>query len=301
MSKKVSVVIVTKNRENDLKQCLGSLLTQSSKLDQLVIVDNNSSDNTQEIAENLQKNSNFLIKYVLEKKVGYPTIYNRGLKEAKYDWVAFIDDDCVAEIDWFEKIKSRVSLSKAQDLIAILGFADTYQKNNVFSLVTNFFDYIWKEAGHFSGRVTDFEILDNKNIVYNKKLLLKNSLIFDETRVKEMNGASEDCDLGRQINSVSGKAFYDKKIIVSHKDPNNFLWFWKKYLASVRAYRSFSNKWQTEEYNPKKKNLILKNELQLFIAKNKLNYFNKLRFYFLVYLHVLLDYYFIFIDMIGMN
>lgn len=277
------------------------MLAQSVVLDQLVVVDNNSSDNTQEIIKNLQKNSCFPIKYVLEKRLGYPTIYNRGLKEAKYNWVAFIDDDCVAEIDWFERIKKRVFLDKSQDLIAILGFADTYQKNNVFSLVTNFFDYIWKEAGHFSGRVTDFEILDNKNIIYNKKLLLKNFISFDATRIEEMNGASEDCDLGRQIGLVDGKAFYDKKIIVSHKDPDNFLWFLKKYLFSVEAYRSFFKKWQTEKYNPKKKKLSLKNELHLFISKNKLTPFNKLKFYFLVCLHVLLDYYFIFIDMIGLN
>ena len=83
MSKKVSVVIVTKNRENDLKQCLASLLVQSIDLDQLVVVDNNSSDNTQIIIKNLQKNCSFPIKYVLEKRVGYPPIYNRGLKEAK--------------------------------------------------------------------------------------------------------------------------------------------------------------------------------------------------------------------------
>ncbi|KKQ88440.1 MAG: hypothetical protein UT13_C0001G0086 [Candidatus Pacebacteria bacterium GW2011_GWF2_38_9] len=99
--------------------------------------------------------------------------------------MAFIDDDCVADVDWYESIKKELlSLDINTEIVAILGNSQTYYKNNLFSLLTLFKDKIWKGSKIKKNKVLDFEILDNKNIVYNKNFLIKNKLSFDESRVR---------------------------------------------------------------------------------------------------------------------
>ncbi|MBU1046298.1 glycosyltransferase family 2 protein, partial [Patescibacteria group bacterium] len=245
---------------------------------------------------NFAKNSQIPCKYVLEKRKGYPTVYNRGLKEAKNTWVAFIDDDCVADVNWYMNIKKRVNKERDVNLAAILGFSDTYYQTDIFSLATNFFDYIWKKNGSCADndRILDFEILDNKNIAYNKNFLIKNKLSFDESRVKFFNGASEDCDLGRQIfETKKAVAIYDRSIKIWHKDPVNFSWFVKKYLSSISAYSYYLSKWGNESHNLVKNKINFKKELILFIKHHRIKSFKKKSLYILIYFHVVLDYFFL--------
>src|SRR5215213_10093992 len=93
----ISVVIITRNRSKDLLQCLGSLIAQSLEIKELVIVDNASSDDTKERVYFFLKNTSLQIKYVEEKKIGQPYARNTGIRQASGDWIAYIDDDCVAD------------------------------------------------------------------------------------------------------------------------------------------------------------------------------------------------------------
>jgi glycosyltransferase involved in cell wall biosynthesis len=240
---KVSVVIVTKNRENDLKQCLGSLVSQSAILDELIIIDNNSSDSTKQVIKSFSNSVKFKIKYICEKKIGYPKIYNRGLVESSYNWVAFIDDDCVASIDWYKSIKSILKQNKSKAVV--LGKSQTYWVKNFYSQLTLFIDRYWKEKSIKQDEVVDLEILDNKNIVYSKQFLRKNKLSFDESRIKFQNGASEDCDLGMQIQEKGGQSIYCSKIMVYHKDPKGPFHFYKKLFFSTVGHLSYEQKWKT--------------------------------------------------------
>ena len=277
---KVSVVIVSKNRSKDLSHCLASLASQSINLDQLVLIDNNSNDETSKVFYNFSKKVSFNCKYVLDKSKGYPAIYNRGLKEAKYDWVAFIDDDCVANHNWFSSIKSFLFLKKNKKVNVLIGNSKTYYKNNIYSLLTNFKDKIWKDSKISKDKVWDYEILDNKNIVYDKKFLLENNLSFDESRSKEMNGASEDCDLGMQLQKAGAVAKYDKKMLVSHKDPGDFFNFYRKIFFSTLGHLSYEKKWNCfrEAVLKKQKKLSIIKYIKSFFRENNLVIFKKIYF-----------------------
>jgi glycosyltransferase involved in cell wall biosynthesis len=241
---KISVVIVTKDRSNHLVHCLGSLAGQSQKPDELIVIDNNSSDQTPTLVKNFSKNTLFPVKLVKEKKIGYPVVYNRGLNEAHYNWVAFIDDDCVADKDWFFHIKE--TLKKNPKVAAVLGKSKTQDPKNIYSLATLFFDELWKKGSIHDNKIRDKEILDNKNIVYNKEFLKKNNISYDETRVDQYHGASEDCDLGMQIGQAGGEALFAKKVMVFHKDPDNLSWFYKKIFWGTKAHLTYEQKWQKE-------------------------------------------------------
>jgi glycosyltransferase involved in cell wall biosynthesis len=265
----LSVVIVTKNRVKDLKICIESLARQTVLPDELLIIDNNSSDSTKETVLKIQKKINFPLQYIRESGYGFPVIYNTGLKQSKCSWVAFVDDDCVADKNWCEQIK--FSINKHPKAAAIIGRSETFYSNNVYSLAMLFDDNFWKSAVIKNNNVIDLEILDNKNIVYNKSFLFEHKLEYDESRSVNQMGASEDCDLGMQIQKAGGLAFYNEKMLITHKDSTNIHNYFKKSLNRANAHLTYEIKWSDYRkrlnLNHKKRKMVV--ELFRF-AQNKM-------------------------------
>lgn len=97
-SLKMSVVIVTYNRGAMLREAMESLTTQSRRPDEVVVVDNNSLDDTRAVAESFAGRLN--VRYVFEPVQGTSVARNTGIRHAAGDVIVFFDDDCVAEADW---------------------------------------------------------------------------------------------------------------------------------------------------------------------------------------------------------
>jgi glycosyltransferase involved in cell wall biosynthesis len=99
----ISVIICTYNNAELLIECCQSLANQTldKKLYEVIIVDNNSVDNTQKIAELFcEKEPNFSV--VKEINQGLSHARNRGWREAEGDYVAYIDDDAKASHEWLK-------------------------------------------------------------------------------------------------------------------------------------------------------------------------------------------------------
>ena len=99
----ISVVIVTLNRAESLRDTLMSIIRQSRPSDEVIVVDNSSTDNTKEVVLNFKNKLN--IKYVCERQKGIPYARNAGVRNVTKDIIAFIDDDCVADKNWLKYLE----------------------------------------------------------------------------------------------------------------------------------------------------------------------------------------------------
>ena len=99
----ISVVVITRNRAESLKDALTSLTKQSRQPDEVIVVDNASEDHTMEVALSFSDRLN--IKYVYEAERGIPHARNTGIQSATGDIIASIDDDCVADESWLKYIE----------------------------------------------------------------------------------------------------------------------------------------------------------------------------------------------------
>lgn len=289
MKNKVSVVVVTRNRERDLKHCLGSLACQLETLDELVVIDNNSTDRTFQVVKNFSKNVLFKVKYIKHKKIGYPHVYNRGLIEAKGNWVAFIDDDCVADPRWYKNIK--LMTSRLPKLSVILGKSSEYYQKNVMALTKSYIDEVGKIGTIKNKLILDHEILDSKNIVYNKNFLIKKNISFDSSLLNYSQGASEDCDLGMQIYSAGGVAIYDEKIKVVHRDPTAIKSYYKKAFFTLENHLVYEKKWERVRLNINTKRSVI-DKIRLFIKFKQTYKLGKLKTFFIV-LNIMMTFLFI--------
>ncbi|MBO8460061.1 MAG: glycosyltransferase family 2 protein [Bacteroidetes bacterium] len=100
----ISVLICTYNRGAVLKDCLDSLLCQTTDMSQfeVLVVNNNSSDITEELVlQYVDQYDNFRL--VSEPVQGLSNARNRAYKEAKYDWLLYLDDDAIAYPDMIQQ------------------------------------------------------------------------------------------------------------------------------------------------------------------------------------------------------
>ena len=98
----ISVIVCTYNRADWLRVAIESLtkLETGGHTYEVLVVDNASSDNTPEVVNQAAKNAACTIRYVREEQPGVSFARNRGLQESEATWIAFFDDDEIAEPDW---------------------------------------------------------------------------------------------------------------------------------------------------------------------------------------------------------
>lgn len=90
-----SVIIPTFNRETEISKALISVISQTYKRFEIIIIDNGSTDNTQKIIKNFKDEfPQFDIKYFFQENTGSPAgSRNTGIRNAKHSWIAFLDSD----------------------------------------------------------------------------------------------------------------------------------------------------------------------------------------------------------------
>lgn len=112
----VSVIICTYNRADKIVKCLDSVhdsLKNVGPLDaEIVIVNNNSTDDTLKVVSKWTKTCDFPVNLVTEKKQGIAYARNRTFSEAKGDLLISLDDDCCLDIN---HIKNMVEHYKNDD------------------------------------------------------------------------------------------------------------------------------------------------------------------------------------------
>lgn len=103
----ITVVISTYNRSGMLAGALDSVLGQESEgtLYEVIVVDNNSTDQTRDVVESYIAKGHKNLRYILEPKQGVSYVRNTGIAEARAEIIAFADDDVRVTKDWIAKIK----------------------------------------------------------------------------------------------------------------------------------------------------------------------------------------------------
>ena len=100
---RLSIIVCTMNRAHALKPCFESIekSIKNAKLPtsdaEIIFVNNNSTDNTQEILETFKEQSLYPLKAIIEKNAGSSAARNCGVKNSQGNLLIFIDDDCVLD------------------------------------------------------------------------------------------------------------------------------------------------------------------------------------------------------------
>lgn len=99
----VGVIIPTRNRADLLHHALEALSRQTRAPDEVIVVDNGSTDHTRQVAE--QFSGRLPIRYLFEPTPGAGQARNAGIRQSTSDILAFTDDDCIPDENWLHFIE----------------------------------------------------------------------------------------------------------------------------------------------------------------------------------------------------
>ena len=172
---KVSVIVPVYNTEKYLKNCIDSLLKQNFEDYEIIVINDLSPGNAEEIIKSYNDKKIVYIKNKTNKGIGYNR--NLGIKKAKGEYVCFIDSDDYVKEDFISKM---YNYSKENNLdLCVCDYVNVDEEGNKL-----------KEFNLSDFCITNYEennkILCEINLapwnkLYKKDMLVKNKIEFSET------------------------------------------------------------------------------------------------------------------------
>ena len=195
---RVSVVIPSRNRIAYLPRAISSVLNQSFVVQEIIIIDNDSSDETiSYVKKNFKK-----VKVIKENKIGVSHARNLGIKNSSYEWIAFLDSDD----EWMpDKINKQFSfLKKVNFKLQFVHTNEIWIKNG---LLKNQKKKHLKKGGYIFENCLDICRISPSSVLINKSLFEKFGLF--DTKFK----ICEDYELWLRLSSKIEIGYLNEPLI----------------------------------------------------------------------------------------
>lgn len=130
----VTIIVPIYNIERHLEKCIESLVNQTYKNLQIILIDDGSKDNSGKICDKYKKDNRIVIFH--NENMGVSKTRNFGLEQAKGDYILFVDGDDWIDNNYVEILIGEVNSHKEQVDIVLTGYIREYStkaiKNNLF-------------------------------------------------------------------------------------------------------------------------------------------------------------------------
>ncbi len=202
----ISFIIPVLNGEKFIRQCLESIFLEKALTDEVIVIDNGSSDKTVSIVESIEN-----VQLVTLPDLTVSALRNRGALLASNPLLAFIDADCILCPGWRREVINAFK----EDVVHAAG-----------SLYDIPEDACWIEKAWFSQKIVSkapAKYINSGNLVVRKTH-------FDFVNgFDEMLASDEDCDFGERFNEAGYYMLEDPDIRVIHLgNPKNLKAFYLK-------------------------------------------------------------------------
>lgn len=284
--KEISIIMPVYNSEKYLESSINSILNQCGKKEELIVIDDGSTDNSEIICRKYINNSSF--KYIKKVNGGVSSARNLGIEQAKGKYITFIDSDDIMRDNVIKEYKRIINDNNYEMIIA--GFNEMYvnkliQKSNFntkeFSkqnLQKAFFEdnsiggFVWN-------KLYSLNIIKSNNIKFDEEINICEDMLFNMNYLKYIEKALITnivvVDYRIRKNSAARKMTHDKinrlyycfdqieKIIDSSNESY-------KYFKISLLYR-YINKIEKKKFNYDyyslifSKNISFKKKIKLFI------------------------------------
>ena len=215
MKHKVSVIIPVYNGEKYLVKCLNSIMSQIMDIYELILVDNNSTDQTKEVINTYVRKSK-KVRYLFEKQRSRGAARNTGEKEAKGNIILMTDVDCEVPKQW---VKEMILPIVKESYDAVQG-CETNAENNYWSKQAQLRA---EEKINTSNIKNIIGLIDTKNFAIKSDTLKK----IGYTDRRNLRG--NDTDLSIRLQRLGVKSYFSFKTKVLHNHPSTFSKVAKKY------------------------------------------------------------------------
>ena len=172
---KLSVALCTYNGSSFIEQQINSILNQSIKVDEIIICDDKSTDNTISILKKLQSNNPFIS--IIENKINIRSTKNfeKAISLSTGDYIFLSDQDDIWKSDKVEKILTIFNQNPSAE--GVFSNADLIDENNVVFTAKTIWDSVFFFEKELKKPIDFFDIITkNGNIVTGATLCIKKEI-----------------------------------------------------------------------------------------------------------------------------
>jgi glycosyltransferase involved in cell wall biosynthesis len=192
----LSIVIPVYNEQSHLKACLDAIALQTDFPDEVIVVDNNSTDATVVIAKSYS-----FVTLLQEKKQGVLAARTRGFNASKSDIIGRIDADTILPSNWVEVVKERLQKSSA---VAVTGPVNYYDMP--FPSSNYRFDHFMRSSIYNWSPKSPFLFGSNMAIKRSAWIKVRPLLCADSYM-------HEDLDLAIHLDKIGHRILYEKDML----------------------------------------------------------------------------------------
>ena len=198
----VSIIVPVYNVENYLKACLDSILNQSYKRLEVILINDGSKDNSYEICKEYAKKDSRII-LINSSNMGAAHARNCGIEISTGEYIAFIDSDDVVDERYIELLIKAIKV-KNHDL-SICTYMDIYmekkrkkveieknllseeEQSKLTGIFKDDFFILKKYMNHIYEKLYKAELIRKYNIRFNEKMMIAEDLIFNYTFYRKLS------------------------------------------------------------------------------------------------------------------
>ena len=200
-----SVIIPLYNKEKSILSTISSVLNQTYTNFELIVVDDGSTDNSAQIVNEINDSRIKLIKKI---NGGVCSARNTGIREAKYDFIAFLDADDIWDKSYLEE-QTKMITDFPDAAMWGINFAEVDSKENEVHLSTGLPIGFRGIVQNYFGYKHVSDLFSSSSVVIIKDIVNTTGM-FDE-RIKY----SEDLDMWYRI-ILNYKVAFDSQILVKY-------------------------------------------------------------------------------------
>jgi glucosyl-dolichyl phosphate glucuronosyltransferase len=215
----ISAIVCTYNRCAVLKESLSRIDCQQANglRYEIIVIDNNSTDDTRQVIEAFAASSRCSIRYIFEPRQGVSHARNAGIAAARAPLLAFFDDDVLVSSDWLAQIKQTFDLHTDIDFVGGKVLPRWENPPPVWLTHDNWAPIAAQDYGDepFVLDVTTTVGLISANLAIRREALDEVGWFHTELqRVKDGIGSMEDQELLERLARAGKRGLYAPQLVV---------------------------------------------------------------------------------------
>ncbi|CJL31898.1 glycosyl transferase family protein [Streptococcus pneumoniae] len=214
MDDKITVIVPVYNVENYLRKCLDSIITQTYKNIEIVVVNDGSTDASGEICKEFAE-MDHRITYIEQENAGLSAARDTGLNNMSGNYVTFVDSDDWIELDYVETLYKKITEYQAD--IAVGNYYSFNESEGMFYfniLGDSYYEKVYDNVSIFENlyetqEMRSFALISAWGKLYKARL-------FEQLRF-DMGKLGEDGYLNQKVYLLSEKVIYLNKSLYAYR------------------------------------------------------------------------------------
>ncbi len=179
--KKISIIVPVYNLELYVERCLNSLVNQTLKEIEIIVINDGSTDKSKEIIEKISNQYPNIIKLFDVPNMGAAKARNFGLSKATGEYIGFVDGDDYVSKDMYEKLYNK-AIEENADIVTTAYYKEKEEKcEEKGTKQSECFGYSLHEQPNIL--IESFPYIWNK--IFKRDLIIKNELEFEDLKIYE--------------------------------------------------------------------------------------------------------------------